>query len=1046
MNKIINLSVDNRFFVFLVTLIVCAYGYYSFTVLPIDAVPDITNTQVQINTKVSGLVPEEIERMVTFPIEFSMNGIPKVERVRSLSRFGISQVTVVFKEGVDIYRARQLVSEKLGQISLPQGFTPQMGPLSTGLGEIFHYSVEAKTPEKDDKKRALQLMELRSIQDWFIRPRLLGVKGVTEVNSIGGFEKQFLIHPNIKKMTKFGIHFDDISIALTQSNRNVGGGVVQQTGEQILVRSVGLLSGVKSIEDVVIKRLPNYEVIRVKDIATVRIDTDIRTGASSVNGEEAVIGTTFMLLGENSREVSMRVAEHLERIRQDLPEWVNVKTLYDRSKMVNETLSTVKHNLLMGAGLVILFLILLVGDLKAALITSIIIPISLLITFILMRWQNVSGNLMSLGALDFGIIVDGAVIVVERCVSMIRSHALEKGRDLSRDEVQSIVKKASIEIRSSAGFGELIVITAFIPLFALSGVEGKMFAPMAKTFIMALVSALVLSFTLVPALASTFLSGKKPSEKETWMTWLESKLKLLLGKVLLFKKSIIVFGIGLIIFGFSIFSQIGSEFIPLLDEGDFAIQLIRPANINIRSSVKMQRLTEDVIKEFPEVEHVFSRLGAAEVATDPMGVNIADCYIILKDKSDWREKFETKGELVKAIVHEVEINIPGQVAMATQPVELRFNELLEGAKAPLALKIFGDDLESMEKESEHATSLLKSIEGIGAVESESKGTAPLLEFKPKDDALAKLGVGKKSLLEAVEVAIGGQNVGRVYDGFSYYPVKMKLKEIERSDLSILKNLPVGISEGYTVPISDVAHLNFDKTYTSISRENSKRRMAVLINPETQDIESLIERATMKLNDELKLSVGHFYEWSGNYKNLVKAKERLMIIIPLALLMIVALLNAAFNNLKEVFLILCCTPMALIGGGASLYIMNIPFSISAAVGFLALSGISILNGVVLVSTFKKFQNEFNKSNQRDHKFRPSDKDNLIMGATAMRLRPVLMTALTDIFGFLPMMFSVGLGAEVQKPLATVVVGGMFSSTLLTLLLLPLAYRTFILTDE
>ena len=531
-NNIIRFSVNNRMFVFLATAILMLVGIKSFQELSIDAVPDITNTQVQINTPVKGLVPEEIERMVTFPIEYSMNGMPGVETIRSISRYGISQVTVIFKEDTDIYRARQLTSEKLQNIQLPDGVTPEMGPISTGLGEIFHYSVEAKNPEKDDTKRLIQLMELKSLQDWFIKPRLLTVKGVTEVNTIGGYEKQFFIQPNIKKMSNFGIHFDDIENALSDTNTNVGGGYIQQTGEQLLVRGIGLLQNIKDIENVVVKKMSSYQIIKIKDIAEVKFDKEIRTGAATVNGEESVIGTAFMLLGENSRTVSKRVDKKLKEIAKDLPSWVKVKVVYNRSDMVNATLGTVQHNLIMGAGLVMIFLLLLVGNVRAAIITSIIIPISLLLTFILMKWQNVSGNLMSLGALDFGIIVDGAVIVIENCVHRIQKRGKELARELTKEEVKQFVIDAAIEIRSAAGFGELIVITVFIPLFALTGVEGKMFGPMATTFIMALSCALILSFTLVPALAATFLSGKTKDKKPFLMNLAEKAFHPTLKKAL----------------------------------------------------------------------------------------------------------------------------------------------------------------------------------------------------------------------------------------------------------------------------------------------------------------------------------------------------------------------------------------------------------------------------------------------------------------------------------------------------------------------------------
>ncbi len=1031
-NKVIEFSVNNRMFVFMATLLLIVFGLKSFQELSIDAVPDITNSQVQINTQVKGLVPEEVERMVTFPIEYSMNGIPGVETIRSISRYGISQVTVIFKEGTDIFKARQLTSEKLQNIELPAGVVPEMGPISTGLGEIFHYSIEAKTPEKDEEKRLLQLMELRSIQDWYIKPRLLTVKGVTEVNTIGGYEKQFFIQPRIDQMSKYGLHFDDVEAAIENTNLNVGGGYIQQTGEQLLVRGVGLLKGIKDIENVVVKRLSSYQIIKIKDIAQVKFDKEIRTGAATVNGEESIIGTAFMLLGENSRAVAQRVSSKLEDVKKDLPEWVELKVLYDRSNMVNATLNTVEHNLLMGAGLVMVFLLLLVGNLRAAIITSLMIPVSLLMTFILMRSQNVSGNLMSLGALDFGIIVDGAVIVIENCVHRLQKRGKELGRELSRAEVKQLVIDSAIEIRSAAGFGELIVITVFIPLFALTGVEGKMFGPMAMTFIMALGSALLLSFTVVPALAATFLSGKTRDKKPFLMSMAEKLFKPTLSFALRFKKGVLGIGIASIVMGVFLFSRMGAEFIPQLDEGDFAIQFIRPANISTENSVKLQRLSEDIIKKFPQVKDVFARTGAAEVATDPMGVNISDSYIMLRDKSKWPkdDHIQSKKDLMNEIKEKLELYVPGQVLMLSQPVELRFNELLEGTRAAISAKVFGDDLDKLISYSKEVAEIVGEIEGAGEAESESKGKSPMLQYTPKVEELAQLGVTARPVLDAISTAIGGREVGHVFDGVKRFPIVTRLSEDERKDVMTVRKLPVGISDGFTVPIEQVADIDFVETFSAVSRENSQRRVAVLVNPDTRDIESFVNKAKKEVESRVKLPEGYFIEWGGTFKNLQSAKERLGILVPLALLMILAMLYAAFKNFAQVILIFTCAPMALIGGVLSLNIMGMPFSISAGVGFIALSGISILNGVVLVTYFNRLI--------KDGK----SPDEVVKEGAMTRLRPVLMTALTDIFGFLPMMFSTGLGAEVQKPLATVVVGGIISATLLTLIVLPSLYRLFI----
>lgn len=1031
-NKIVHFSVYNRMFVFIATLLLIIFGVKSFQELSIDAVPDITNTQVQINTRVNGLVPDEVERMVTFPIEYSMNGIPGVETVRSSSRYGISQVIVIFKEETDIFRARQLVSEKLQKIDLPKELMPEIGPISTGLGEIFHYSIDAKKVELDPKKRLVQLMELRALQDWFIKPRLLTVKGVNEVNTMGGYEKQFYIRPDIGKMTKYGIDFEDIETAIESTNLNVGGGYIQQTGEQLLVRAIGLLQDIEGIENVVVKRNSSYQILKIKDIASVDYDKEIRTGAAVINGHEAVVGTAMMLLGENSRTVSKAVASKIEQIKNDLPSWVQLNILYDRSKLVDATLGTVEHNLFMGAGLVIVFILLLVGNLRAAILTSLTIPISLLMTFILMKWQKVSGNLMSLGALDFGIIIDGAIIVIENCVHRLQLRGKELGRELTRSEIREMVINSTIEIRSAAGFGELIVITVFVPLFALTGVEGKMFGPMATTFIMALCSALFLSFTLVPAMAATFLSGKTTDKKPLLMSVAERVFKPALERALKIKKTILGIGIASFALGIFFFSHLGSEFIPELDEGDFAIQFMRPSNISVESSVELQKISDDVILSFPQVDHVFTRMGTAEIASDPIGPDDADTYIMLKNKSTWPRDsaIETKEDLVNAIVDKLEANVPGQSMMVTQPVALRFNELLEGVRAEVAVKIYGEDLDKLINYSKKVTEIVSRVEGSGEAESESKGKTPMIQYKPRLEDLAQFGLTARPVLDTINTAVGGREVGFLYEGVKKFPIIVRLSDMQRKDVLMLRKLPVGISEGYTVPVEKVADIQFIETFTSVLRENSQRRVAVLINPETRDIEHFVNEAKNKVKEKIKLPEGYYIEWGGSFENLQSAKKSLGVLLPIALLVIITMLYAAFRNFAQVLLVFACAPMSLIGGVISLNVMGMPFSISAGVGFIALAGISILNGVVLITYFNRLLNE------------GKSPDDVVKEGSMARLRPVLMTALTDIFGFIPMMFSTGLGAEVQKPLATVVIGGLISATLLTLIVLPTLYRLFI----
>lgn len=1031
MDKLVHFCVHNRLFVFLTTAILCVYGVNTFQTLPIDALPDISNVQVQVNTATKGLVPQEVERMVTVPVEYAMNGIPGVETVRSLSKYGISQVTVIFKDDTDLYRARQLITERLQNLNLPQGMRPELGPMSTGLGEIFHYGLMAKGKESEEMSLE-EMMELRTLQEWVIKPRLLSVAGITEVNTVGGHAKQFFIRPDIIKMAKHGLHFSDIENAIRQTNQNVGGGYIQQTGQQLLVRGVGLLNNFQDLENVIVKRLSDYEVVLIKDIAKVAHDKEIRTGAATYNGREIVLGSTFMLVGENSRAVAQAVYEEIQLIKKDLPDWVDLKVLYNRSKMVNTTLKTIEANLLMGAGLVSLFLILLLGNIRAALITSLVIPIALLITFILMKWQKVSGNLMSLGALDFGIIVDGAVIVTENCVRRIQEKKEQLKRALTRSEVRSVAHKASVEIRSAAGFGELIVIIVFVPLFALTGVEGKMFGPMALTFIFALASALVLSFTLVPALCATFLSGDAKVETPFFMRLAYKLFAPSLKLALRFKKIVLGIALSSIVLGVALFSFLGSEFIPQLDEGDFSIQFIRPANISIDNSIAIQRLSEEVIRSFDQVEHVFATTGSAEVASDPMGVNITDAYVILKPKDLWPKdsNIQTKDDLVSAVEAKLKTHLPLQAIMPSQPVQLRFNELLEGTRADISLKIYGENLDLGLELALKSAKIIETLPDAGDVETESVQKIPMLEFRPKLDELSALGMSARPVLDTVEVAIGGRDIGTVYQGVRSYPIVLRLAETDRQDLDRLKKIPVGVGDSYTAPLDQLAYLSFENTYSSINREKSERRVAVLINPKTSDVEGFVENVKQKLEEQLKIPEGFYLEWGGTFKNLQSAKRSLMILVPLAFILIIAMLYAAFRSFAQVVLIFLCAPLSLVGGVIALQLMNMPFSISAGVGFIALSGISILNGVVLVSYFNRLRQK------------GKSPDDVVFEGAMGRLRPVLMTAFTDIFGFLPMMFSTGLGAEVQRPLATVVVGGMISATFLTLVVIPSLYRLFI----
>lgn len=1028
-NKIIHFSVYRRNIIFFLAAMLAITGWVTFENLPIDAVPDITNVQVQINTTIEGLAPEEIERNITVPVETTMNGIAGVTQVRSITRFGLSQVTVVFEDDMDIYRARQLISERLQSISgeLPAGAQPKLGPISTGLGEIFYYSVEA-TDIKQGSERLAQLMELKAIQDWYVKPRLLTVKGVAEVNAIGGFEKQYHIQPIPERMSFYGFHFDDIEQAIENSHKNVGGGYIQQTGEQFVVQAVGLLQNIDDIKAVTVKSLENFKTVTIGDVADVGLATELRTGAALVNGRETVVGIAFMLMGENSRTVSQRVAEKLEEIKKGLPDGVMIQTLYDRSELVNATLGTVEHNLLTGAALVVVVLLLLVGNIRAALITAVMIPLSLLFTFIVMKWYGISGNLMSLGALDFGIIVDGTVIVLDNCVRIVHEKTQHLKRALSKEELKATIVDATIEIRKAAGFGGLIIMVVFIPIFALTGIEGKMFIPMAAAFVAALLGALVFSFTLAPALASLFLSAKT-EDKEPWLMRKISKFYVpILDKSLGAKRMVVGIAALAILLGGILFSLLGGEFLPQLNEGATALHMIRPVNVSIDQSVKIQEMSENLIKTFPQVDIVFSRLGTAEIATDPMGVNVSDTYIMFKPIAEWpREHGKmTKDELVQEIVKELGSMVPGQRLIISQPIQMRFNELLEGTRADVSVKVFGDDMDELARLTQEIQEVVKEIHGAGDVETEITGTSPMLRILPRKNVLHQYGVTSEEILQVVGSSLGGEELGHLYEGVRKFPIVLRLNEKNRSDLEQIRKLPVAVAANLTVPLSDLAEIKFAEGYSSFSRENSKRRAAVLINPRGRDTESFVNEAQQAVGSKVKMPAGYFVEWGGNFKNLQQARSRLMLLTPGALILVFLMIYTAFKNVKETILIFLCVPLALVGGVLGLILNGLPFSISAGLGFIALSGIAVLNGVVLISYFHQLQSEGLRGTE------------MVKKGSLIRLRPVLMTALVDIFGFLPMMLSTEIGAEVQKPLASVVIGGIISSTLLTLVVLPTIY--------
>ena len=1033
-NRIIHFSVYNRGLVLLFTALLAAAGIYSFRSLPIDAVPDITNNQVQVNTVIAGLAPEEIERSITYPVESSMRGLAGVEQVRSITRFGLSQITVVFKDAVNIYLARQMVSERLQGVlpELPKGAEAKLGPITTGLGEIYQYVVDVENPSPNPEERLRQLMEIRALQDWFIKPRLLTTEGVAEVNSIGGYERQYHVQPDIVRMNSFGIGFADITSALENANKNVGGGYIAQTAEQFLVQGVGLFRSAEDIARVPVKQLDSFRVIRVRDIAKVGLGKELRTGAATYNGRETVIGTVMMLLGENSRTVSLRAQAKIEEIRRGLPPGFVITTVYNRSDLVNATLGTVEHNLTLGAGLVILILFLLIGNIRAAVITAVTIPLSLLFTFLVMKPLGISGNLMSLGALDFGIIVDGTVILIDNCVRYIHELNKERGRALTRAEVQKAVYDAAVEVRVAAGFGELIVVVVFLPIFGLVGIEGKMFTPMAATFAIAVAGALILSFTAAPALASLVLAGDTSEKEPRFMEWIRKLYRPLLERTLHHRKATVAVASLAVIAGGILFGARGAEFLPQLSEGSFAFHMIRPVNTSLDQSIALQEKADLVVKSFPEVDQVFSRIGTAEVATDPMGVNISDTIMMLRPRDAWPLRGGrrlTYGELTNEILAKLEKEVPGQNYLASQPIQMRFNELLEGTRADVAVKIFGPDLETNMGLAKEIQEVIAKVPGAGDVEVDLAGKSPVLKITPLDKTAAQYGVASSTMLQTVAIALGGEEAGYLYEGERRFPIVVRLEEKLRSDLATVRALPVTLGVNLTAPLSSVAKTEFAETFGSINREDSNRRSAVMINLRGRDTESFVEEAKTAVEKAVKLPQGYYVQWGGNFQNLQEARNRLLVLTPISLVLVFLMIHAAFGSVGQTILIFCCVPFALVGGVVSLMLNGLPFSISAGVGFIALSGIAVLNGVVLV-------NYFNHLKQAGK----TGKD-LVVAGTLIRLRPVVMTALVAIFGFLPMMLSQSIGAEVQRPLASVVIGGIVSSTILTLLVLPMLYSLF-----
>ena len=1033
--KIIRFSIDQRWLVLLITLGMAALGVFSYQQLPIDAVPDITNVQVQINTAAPGYSPLESEQRITFPIETVMAGLPGLQQTRSLSRYGLSQVTVIFKDGTDIYFARQLVNERIQQAKgkLPAGAEPGMGPISTGLGEIFMWTVEAGEGAKKADGTPYTPTDLREIQDWIIKPQLRNVPGVTEINTIGGYAKEFQVAPLPDKLVAHGLTLQDMVAAIERNNANVGAGYIEKRGEQYLIRAPGQVADIADIGNIIVGSRQGVP-IRIRDVAEVGIGKELRTGAATENGREVVLGTVFMLIGENSRTVSQAVAKRLEEINRTLPQGVVAQTVYDRTILVDKAIDTVKKNLIEGALLVIAILFLFLGNIRAAIITALVIPLSMLFTFTGMVSNKVSANLMSLGALDFGIIIDGAVVIVENCVRRLAHAQSKAGRALTRNERFHEVFAAAREARRPLLYGQLIIMVVYLPIFALTGVEGKMFHPMAFTVVTALLGAMILSVSFIPA-AVALLIGDKVGEKENrLMLSAKRGYAPMLGFAMLNKPLVLTIAAVAVVLSALLATRMGSEFVPSLNEGDIALHALRIPGTSLTQALEMQTELERTIKQFPEVDRIFAKLGTAEIATDPMPPNVADNFVMLKPQSEWPDPKRSKADLVNAMQAAV-LKVPGNNYEFTQPIQMRFNELLSGVRSDVAVKVFGDDMDTMNRTAGEIAEVLEKVPGAADVKVEQTTGLPMMTIHIDREKTARLGVNVGDVQEAVAIAVGGREAGVLFQGDRRFDIIVRLPERLRNDMEAMKQLPIHLpvdkASGQDRPaylqLGDVATFEVAPGPNQISREDGKRRVVVTANVRGRDIGSFVADAELKIQQAVKVPSGYWTTWGGTFEQLQSAAKRLQIVVPVALLLVFMLLFAMFNNVKDGLLVFTGVPFALTGGILALWLRDIPLSISAGVGFIALSGVAVLNGLVMISFIRTLREEGKPLDAAIHE-----------GALT-RLRPVLMTALVASLGFIPMAIATGTGAEVQRPLATVVIGGILSSTALTLLVLPILYR-------
>ncbi|MDI1282253.1 CusA/CzcA family heavy metal efflux RND transporter [Brevundimonas sp.] len=1029
LERIIALSIRFRWVVMALVVLACAVGAWSFQRLPIDATPDITNVQVQINTEAPGFSPLESEQRITFPVETAIAGIPGLQYTRSVSRYGLSQVTVVFNDGTDIYFARQLVNERLqaARGQLPEGLTPELGPIATGLGEIFMYTIEAERGARRPDGELYTPEDLRTLQDWVIRPQLRSTPGVTEVNTIGGFERQYHVTPWPDRLVAYGVTMAEVVEALNRNNANVGAGYVERYGEQYLVRVPGQAESLEDLGAVIVANR-NGVPVRVADVADLLMGEELRTGAATEDGREVVLGTVFMLVGENSRAVAQAVAARLDEAAKALPAGVRAVPVYDRTDLVDRAIHTVEKNLVEGALLVIVVLFLLLGNIRAALITAAVIPITMLMTITGMVRTGVSGNLMSLGALDFGLIVDGAVIIVENCLRRFGEAQHRVGRLLNRDERFALAASASGEVIRPSLFGVLIITLVYVPIFALTGVEGKMFHPMAITVVMALTFALVLSLAFVPAAVAMFVTGKVEEKDSFVMRGARRFYQPALDAALRLRVAFVAVAVALVAIAALGASRMGSEFIPNLDEGDIAMHALRIPGTSLSQAVQMQTALERRIARFPEVERVVAKIGTAEVATDPMPPSVADTFIMLKDRSDWPNPRKPRAELLEEMRAAVAL-IPGNNYEFTQPIQMRFNELLSGVRADVAIKVFGDDLDQLLEVGNAVEGVIGDIEGAQDVSVEQVTGLPVLQIRPDRAALSRLGISMDDVQQVVSTSIGGVVAGQVFEGDRRFDVVVRLPETLRQDTEAMGRLRIPVpGAGGTafVPLEEIATIVVEKGPNQISREDGKRRVVVTANVRGRDLGSFVAEVQDKVGAEVVVPAGYWISYGGTFEQLISAAKRLQLVVPVVLLLIFGLLFALFRSVKDSAIVFSGVPLALTGGVAALAMRGLPLSISAAVGFIALSGVAVLNGVVMVSFIRTLIAEGKPLGEA------------IREGALTRLRPVLMTALVASLGFVPMALNVGAGAEVQRPLATVVIGGIISSTILTLLVLPALY--------